>query len=132
MQHVLLDEVGTSSLLGDPSQSIVEDSPLDDASPVVADVTVFPPPPPSLPSSWVPVQFLQDGPWRMPEERLQSGPLVLDLIFIAQTLRKGPMLMGRGTPTHRFNISLSQRSDFAWSSLTVLTGTIWCSRGSSL
>ena len=56
----------------------------------------------------------------MPEERLQPGPLVLDLIFIAQTFRKGPMLMGRGTPTHRFNISLSQRSDFAWSSLTVL------------
>ena len=28
--------------------------------------------------------------------------------------------MGRGTPTHRFNISLSQRSDFAWSSLIVL------------
>ena len=44
----------------------------------------------------------------MPEERLQPGPLVLDLIFIAQTLRKGPMLMGRGTPTHRFNISLPE------------------------
>ena len=59
----------------------------------MADVTIFPPPPPppSLPSSWVPVQ-LQDGPWRLPEERLQPGPLVSDLIFIAQTLRKGPML----------------------------------------
>ena len=56
----------------------------------------------------------------MPEERFQPGPFVVDLIFIAQTNRKGPLLMGRDTPTHRFTLSLSQRSDMVWSSLAVL------------
>lgn len=119
-QNALVNEAGTSSLLGD--QSLVEDTPLDAMSPSVAEATDIPPPspPPSLPATWVPVRFLQDGPWRMPDERLQPGPLVVDLIFIAQTNRKGPLLMGRDTPTHSFTLSLSQRSDMVWSSLTVL------------
>ena len=118
----MVNEASISSLIGGLTQSLVEDTPLDAMGPSDIEVPVAlpPPPPPLLPSTWVPVQFLQDGPWRMPEERLQPGPLELDLIFIAQTSRKGPMLMGRDTPTHRFTLSLSQRSDMVWSSLAVL------------
>ena len=103
-----MNEAGSSSL-GDLTQSLVEDTPLDAMSPSVAEEIDIPPPPPPplLPSSCVPVQFLQDGPWRMPEERLQPGPMELDLIFITNTFRKGPMLLGRGAPSHRFTLSLS-------------------------
>lgn len=78
-----------------------------------------PPPPPLLPSTWLRVQFLQDGPWRLPEEGLQPGPLELDIVLIQKTLRKGLVFMGRDTPTHKFTLSLPHRVDTTWSSLAV-------------
>lgn len=52
-------------------------------------------------------------------ERLRPGPFEVDIILIQCTRRKGPVLIGCDTPTHRFTLTVSKRRDPVWSHFAI-------------
>ncbi|MCO5571837.1 hypothetical protein L7F22_025585 [Adiantum nelumboides] len=61
--------------------------------------------PSNLPPTWLPLQFFLSGTWRFPEESLRPGPLEIDVMLIQNTKRKGPIFIGRDTPSLRAHFS---------------------------
>ena len=63
----------------------------------------------------LPEDFLRDGPWRFPHQRIRAGQLLCDIILLQDSRRRGPHFLGCSVgPFHRFSFDPEYMGSTTW------------------